>query len=83
MPHIDFSETFSYRDEDYGPILDCDTPMLVNPFSHFGQSNKWPNGFPMRKINSTNTYVCGKRKASLVQQAMINDDNYNAKRFLE
>ena len=76
MPFAGLNESFSFNEHDYGPMLECDAPTWVNPYSHFGQVNYKPYGFPS-KINSSNIYLCGKRKTSLVQQGMINGDNYN------
>ena len=80
-PFIDLNESFSFDEHDFGPILDCDVPSLVNPFAHFGQTNYWPNGFPSETDNHSSVYICGKRRTSMVQQAMINGDNYNMERL--
>ena len=71
---VNLNETFSFDQEEYGLMLDCDASAVVNPFAHFGQANCWPNGFAPKKENYSNIYVCGKRKTSLVQHGMINDD---------
>ena len=83
IPFIDLNESFSFDEHDFGPILDCDEPALVNPFAHFGQTNYWPNGFLSKTDNYSSVYICGKRRTSMVQQAMINGDNYNMERLFE
>ena len=80
---VNLNEAFSFDQEEYGLMLDCDAPAVVNPFAHFGQANCYPNGFPPKKENYSSIYVCGKRKTSLVQHGMINDDTCYQGRRLE
>ena len=50
--------------------------LVLNPYAHFGQPTIWPRGYPLSQINKNheNKYLCGKRKASLVQQGVVNGD---------
>ena len=50
--------------------------LVLNPYAHFGQPTIWPRGYPLSQINKNheNKYSCGKRKASLVQQGVVNGD---------
>lgn len=49
---------------------------VLNPYAHFGQPTIWPRGYPLSQINKNliNKYICGKRKASLIQQGVVNGD---------
>ena len=50
--------------------------LVLNPYAHFGQPTIWPRGYPLSQININhmNKYLCGKRKASLIQQGVVNGD---------
>jgi hypothetical protein len=50
--------------------------LVLNPYAHFGQPTIWPRGYPLSQINKNhiNKYICGKRKASLIQQGVVNGD---------
>ena len=52
------------------------TGLVLNPYAHFGQPTIWPRGYPLSQINKNhmNKYLCGKRKASLIQQGVVNGD---------
>ena len=75
-PLVNLTEYFNFKKIDYGMIIDCKSPTLMNPYAHFGQPLIWPRGFPLSEIhkNHYNSYICGKRKTSVVQQGVVNGD---------
>ena len=75
-PIVNLSEYFNFESYDYGLIFDANSPRVLNPYAHFGQPLIWPRGYPLSEIHKThyNTYVCGKRKVSFVQQGVVNGD---------
>ena len=62
---------FYFDEYDYGLIFDCkNSSQFINPYAHFGQPLIWPRGYALVDIdtNHNNSYICGKRKTSTVQQ---------------
>lgn len=56
--------------------LDSDSPLIINPYAHFGQPTIWPRGYPLNEINKRfyNSYVCSKKPTSIIQQSVVNGD---------
>ncbi len=75
-PLVNLNEYFNFNKYDYGMIIDCKSPRVMNPYAHFGQPLIWPRGYPLSEIqkNHYNGYICGKRKTSYVQQGVVNGD---------
>ena len=75
-PLVNLNEYFNFNKYDYGMIIDCKSPRVMNPYAHFGQPLIWPRGYPLSEIhqNHYNSYICGKRKTSYVQQGVVNGD---------
>ena len=76
VPLVNLTEYFNFNKYDYGLIINCDSPRVINPYAHFGQPLIWPRGYPLSEIqkNHYNNYVGGKRKTSHVQQGVVNGD---------
>ena len=58
-------------------IFEClSNTQVINPYAHFGQPLIWPRGYPLSQIgvNHKNSYRCGKRKTSTIQQGVVNGD---------
>ena len=75
-PTIDLNTYFNFNKYDHGLIFDKESPNVLNPYSHFGQPTIWPRGHPLSAIQNSNynSYICGKRKVSYVQQGVVNGD---------
>ena len=75
-PLVNLTEYFNINKYDYGMIMDCKSPKVINPYAHFGQPLIWPRGYPLNEIqkNHYNNYICGQRKTSVVQQGVVNGD---------
>jgi len=69
-------EYFNFKEYDYGLVFDSDAPKILNPYAHFGQPLIWPRGYPQSEIHKIhyNNYICGRRRASFVQQGVVNGD---------
>lgn len=76
QPLVNLTEYFNLNKYDYGLVIDCNSPRVINPYAHFGQPLIWPRGYPLSEIhkNHYNNYICGKRKTSIVQQGTVNGD---------
>jgi len=76
VPVKDLDSYFSFNKTEYGLVLDCESPSIINPYAHFGQPQIWPRGFPLTRVqdNFYNGYFGGVRKSSIVQQGVVNGD---------
>jgi hypothetical protein len=55
---------------------DLNSPLILNPYAHFGQPTIWPRGFPLNEINKRlyNDYILVKKPTSIIQQSVVNGD---------
>ena len=55
---------------------DLNSPLILNPYAHFGQPTIWPRGFPLNEINKKlyNDYILVKKATSIIQQSVVNGD---------
>ena len=69
------NKIFSFKDSnDFGLIKSADsTPKIFNFYSHFGKPFIWLKSYSFTKMNLAfkNNYICGKRKPSYIQHALI------------
>ena len=80
-PLVNLSNYFNYNEFDFGLVLKSKpfievNQSFVNPYAHFGQPTLWPRGFPLSGIKNYhfNDYYSGRRKASVIQQGLVNGD---------
>jgi hypothetical protein len=81
-PIVHLNEYFNFNDYDYGLIVNANDKQIsaasrvLNPYAHFGQPLIWPRGYPLGEIHKPhyNSYICGRRKRSFVQQGVVNGD---------
>jgi hypothetical protein len=76
-PILDLNTYFEYEQQRHGIRVSCDVnSTVVNPYAHFGQPLMWPRGYPLSDVNNIydNSYECGLKKTSIVQQGLVNGD---------
>jgi hypothetical protein len=68
------SSHFSFKPQDHGLIYDCRIKTkIINHFAHFGQSSKWPQGYPSshKQSRHIDSYVSSIRNQSFIQHGLI------------
>ena len=67
------SETFNLKQHENGIAYNCQADDSINILAHFGQPTLCQRGCPCdTRSNSTNNkYICGPRKTSIIQHALI------------
>jgi hypothetical protein len=76
-PTADLHTYFQYEEQKYGLRIKCSVnSTVINPYAHFGQPLIWPRGYPLSQVNGIydNSYSCGLKKTSIVQQGLVNGD---------
>lgn len=76
QPIIDLMSYFDFEPFKYELEYNCKSPLVVNPYAHFGQPTIWPRGYPLSEIEKKNhnNYDCIKKATSIVQQSVVNGD---------
>jgi len=72
IDYFDFKNEFKTELE-----YDLNSPLILNPYAHFGQPTIWPRGFPLNEaINKKlhNDYILVKKSTSIIQQSLVNPD---------
>jgi hypothetical protein len=73
IDYFDFNNEFKTELE-YDLI---NSPLILNPYAHFGQPTIWPRGFPLNEaINKKlyNDYILVTKSTSIIQQSLVNAD---------
>ncbi|RNA28456.1 hypothetical protein BpHYR1_046286 [Brachionus plicatilis] len=77
VPTVNLDQYFNFEDYEHGLVYDCSvSERIINPYSHFGQPQIWPRGYPLNEIKNVynNSYYSGLKKTSIVQQGVVNGD---------
>jgi hypothetical protein len=75
-PIINLVDYFDFNEFKTELEYDLNSPLILNPYAHFGQPTIWPRGFPLNEINKKlyNDYILVKKPTSIIQQSVVNGD---------
>ncbi len=75
-PLSSLEDYFDFRESKQELEYDLKSPLIINPYAHFGQPTVWPRGYPLNEINKKlyNNYICIEKPTSIIQQSVVDGD---------